>query len=416
MTQPSSLEFAVIHMGPRLHYAVPEVIAQAGLLKALYTDAHTGTPSVRLASLVPPALRPRSLRRLLARQLPAAIPPATVKSWLYPTLQQERFNRAHPDRRKLASFVAERNIGGHWLGRKAVADNFGGANALYVHPCACTEAIREAKRRGMFIVYEAISHPFNMRTQKAEYERLGLPSTEGMDCIEENIRFFAEEAALADVVLAASDYVKRGLVELGISPERIAVVPYGLDAGFISGQLNPVPGRLLYVGTIDAHKGMAYYAEAARLLRAEGFIGEFRTIGPYSAPDVPSDPAFRGLNYVGQMPRSEVKHEFARADVFVFPTLTDGFGMVLLEALFAGLPIICTPNCGDVVRDGFNGRVVPTHDGPALAAAIREIVDDRELRARMGRNALARKAEFTLDTYRRRLVEVVQEHAARRKH
>jgi glycosyltransferase involved in cell wall biosynthesis len=408
------LEFAVIHMGPRLHYAVPEVIAQAGMLQALYTDAHAGTPSVRLASLVPPALRPRALRRLLARDLPAAIPPARVKSWLFPTLQQERFNRAYPDRRKQAWFAAERNVGGHWLGRKAIADNFGGANALYVHPCACTEAIREAKRRGLFVVLEAISHPFNMRTQKTEYERLGLPLTEGMDCIEENIRFFAEEAALADVILAASEYVKRGLVELGLAPERIAVVPYGLDAGFYSEPPQPQPGRVLYVGTVDSHKGIAYLAEAARQLKAEGFAAEFIAVGPPSSPTLLQHPAFAGLNYVGQVPRSEVKHHFASADLFVFPTLTDGFGMVLLEALFAGLPIVCTPNCGDVVRDGFNGRVIPTHDGPALGAAIREIVGNRALRGEMSRNALARKPEFTLETYQRRLIEAVREHAARR--
>jgi glycosyltransferase involved in cell wall biosynthesis len=265
----------------------------------------------------------------------------------------------------------------------------------------------------MFIVYEAISHPFNMRTQKEEYDRLNLALTEGMDCIEENIRFFAEEAALADVVLAASEYVKRGLIEVGIAPERIAVVPYGLDENFIGEEPKPVPGRLLFVGTIDAHKGMAYYAEAARALQAEGFKAEFRTIGPFSAPDVPSDPAFLGLDYVGQVPRSEVKREFAHADVFVFPTLTDGFGMVLLEALFAGLPIICTPNCGDVVRDGFNGRVVPSHDAAALAAAIKEIVGNRELRAQMSRNALTLKAVFTLDTYKERLVSVINDYAAR---
>lgn len=411
-----NLEFAMVHVGARLHYAVPEVLAAAGMLKAMFTDAHAGSPLVRLTNLVPTALRSPALRRLQAREIPAAIPPANVRSWVYPTFQNERFNRKYPDSRKLASFAFERNIGGHWLGRKAIAENFGGANAFYALPCICTEAVREAKRRGLFIVYEAISHPFNMRTQKDEYERLGLPLTEGMDCIEENIRFFAEEAALADVVLAASEYVKRGLVEVGIAPERIAVVPYGLDANFIGEEPKPTPGRLLFVGTIDAHKGIAYYAEAARALQAEGFKGEFRTIGPFSAPDVPSDPAFEGLNYLGQVPRSEVKHEFARADVFVFPTLTDGFGMVLLEALFAGLPIICTPNCGDVVRHGFNGRVVPSHDAAALTSAIREIVENRALREQMSRNALARKAEFTLETYQRRLVEVVGEHAARRKH
>jgi glycosyltransferase involved in cell wall biosynthesis len=409
------LRFAVIHLGPRLHYGVPAVLAQAGMLHSLYTDCHAECGGARWLNRLPTRCLPKRLQRLMARRLPLVIGRERVRSWIYPNLQQEWFNRAHVSRRKLAQFCFEKRVGGHWLAERAIRDDFGGASALYVHPCVSTKAIREAKRRGMFVVLEAISYPFNMRVQKAEYDRLGLKPTEGMDCIEENITFFRKEAVLADMVLAASEYVKKGLVELGIEPERIALVPYGLDAGFFVEESKPVLGRILFVGTIDPHKGVAYYARAARELKAAGFSGEFRTIGPFSAPDMPRDPAFEGLNYVGQVPRSEVKREFANADIFVFPTLSDGFGMVLLEALFAGLPIVCTPNCGDVVRDGFNGRVVPSHNATALAAAIREIVGNRELREHMSRNATARKTEFTLETYQKRLIEAVREHAARRR-
>ncbi len=107
---------------------------------------------------------------------------------------------------------------------------------------------------------------------------------------------------------------------------------------------------------------------------------------------------------MGQVPREEVKQEFARADVFVFPTLTDGFGIVLLEALFAGLPIICTKNCGDVVCDGVNGRTIPSHDGKALADAIREIVGNRKLRDNMSKAAIDMRKHFTLGAYRQRLL------------
>ena len=129
------LEFAMVHLGARLHYAVPEVLAQAGMLKAMFTDAHSGSPLVRLTKLVPPGLRPPELRRLQARKIPATIPPQCVRTWVYPTFQNERFNRRYPDLRKLASFACEKNIGGHWLGRKAIAENFGGANAFYALPC-----------------------------------------------------------------------------------------------------------------------------------------------------------------------------------------------------------------------------------------------------------------------------------------
>jgi len=244
--------------------------------------------------------------------------------------------------------------------------------------------------------------------QKAEYEKLGLPPSEAINCLDANVDFFRKEAVAVDLVLAASNYVKDGLLELGVKQDRIAVVPYGLNAKFYEKPPDPVPGRVLFVGMIDPHKGLEYLAGAARQLRTEGFTGEFRAVGPFVCPEVLRHPAFKGLNYTGPMTRDEVKKEFASADIFVFPTLTDGFGMVLLEALFAGLPIICTPNCGDVVCDGFNGRVVPSHSSVALSEAILEVVTNRSRRAEMSRNALSRVGLFTWEAYQHRLIDALR--------
>lgn len=397
------LRFAVIHWGARLHYAVPAVLHSAGILQRLYTDAHADAWPVRALRLLPKALRPKGVRRLLSRKLPESIPKKSVRTLVLPSIRFQ-FQTLDWRIRSSARHCYEGRAGPHALSRFAIADDFGGANALYVHPCVSTEAIREAKRRGLLVVLEAISHPFNMRVQKTEYDRLGLPPFEGWKYIDSNIEFFAEEARMADVVLAASKYVKSGLIELGLAEERIAVVPYGLEASFYSMPPAPVPRRILYVGTVDPHKGIAYLAEAARMLRHGRHDYEIRAIGPVAMPGLTSHPAFKGLNYRGQMPREEVKEEFARADVFVFPSLTDGFGIVLLEAVFAGLPIICTACCGDVVKDGFNGRIVPSHDSEALAGAIREIVGNRALRNKMSRQAFAMREQFTLGAYQRRLL------------
>ena len=400
----NELRFAVIHWGARLHYAVPAVLHSAGLLQRLYTDAHAQAWPARALRLLPQPLRPKSVRRLMSRKLPDSIPKERVRTLLSPMFRSKVQNR-DPRLRLSAVGCYQAQAGPHALARLAIKDNFGGANALYVHPCVSTDAIREAKRRAMLVVLEAISHPFNMCVQQAEYDRLGLPHAEGWEYIDSNIEFFAGEASMADVVLAASDYVKSGLIELGLAQDRIAVVPYGLDPDFHSAPSCPIPRRILYVGAVDPRKGIAYLAEAARLLRGEGHRYEFRAIGPIAMPNLTRHPAFEGLNYLGQVPREEVKQEFARADLFVFPTLTDGFGIVLLEALFAGLPIVCTPCCGDVVKDGCNGRVVPSHDSNALADALRQITEDRSLRERMSAAALLLREHFDLPAYRRRLLE-----------
>lgn len=399
--------FAVIHLGPRLHYSVPEVLEQAGMLQVLYTDAHAGSSGAAALRLFGGLPGGRGIRRLLARRIPTSIPRDKVRSWILPTLQIEWFNRRYRALRKSVRSHSQRRIGGHWLAQRAIADNFGGASALYVHPCVSTEAVREAKRRGIFVVLEAISHPFNKFVEKAEYERFGQRGPEPESELRDNLAFFKEEALLADLVLAASPYVREGLIELGLDAQRIAVVPYGLDAGFFNETPAPQPGRALFVGSIGYLKGVPYLAEAARQLAQSGFRGEIRAVGP-CARELIQRPEFAGLNYIGQVPRTEVKAEFLTADVFVFPTLSDGFGIVLLEAMSAGLPVVCTAHCAGVVEDGRNGFVVPAKDGKALEDSIEQIVSNRSLRAAMSERSLQLSKNYTLAAYRDRLVEAIQ--------
>ena len=406
VTEP--LKFAVIQVGARLHYAVPAVLQQAGLLQVLYTDAHAGSPALRPLRLLPQKYQPGGLRRLFSRRVPATIPHAKVRSWIWPAFQSEWFSRRHPALRKSARTVRDRRIGGHWIAQRVIAENFGGANALYVHPCTGTDAVREAKRRGMFVVLEAISHPFLKRVELAEYQKFGAtPPPECEPALNEaNLSFFKEEALLADLVLAASPFVRAGLIELGIDPARIAVVPYGLDSSFFNEEPVPQPGRVLYVGHIGYLKGLPYLAEAARQLQAEGFGGEVRAVGPHDGRLI-HRPEFAGLHYIGQVPRSEVKQEFLAADILAFPTMSDGFGVVLLEAMAAGLPVVCTRNCARVVEDGRNGFVVPSGDPVSLAASIRKLVSDRSLRDAFSDRSRLVAADFTLERYADRLLGVL---------
>ena len=401
-----SLRFAVIHLGARLHYAAPVALDKAGMLQVLYTDATAHTPGAGL-------LRPLSslrawggVRRLFARNISPTIARNKIRSWLWPTVQIELFNRRRPVVRKCARTQWGRALGGHWLAQRAITDDFGGANALYVHPCVSTEAMREAKRRGMFVVLEAISHPFNKLVEKAEYERFGCSAPETEGDLRNDIDFLEQEAGLADLILAASPYVRQGLVELGIDARRIALVPYGLDSADLDAMPKPVEGRVLFVGNVGYLKGLPYLAEAARTLRKNGFRGEIRAVGPHDRRII-HRAEFIGPDYVGQVPRSEIKHEFLQADVFAFPTVSDGFGLVLLEAMAVGLPIVCTPNCADVVREGETGFVVPPRDSEALASSINRIVSDRVLRTVLSDNARRAFSKFSLEAYAQRLAGAI---------
>jgi glycosyltransferase involved in cell wall biosynthesis len=375
------------------------------MLKAFVTDANAALEPGGVLARTTGLIAPRALARLQARRIPADIPADSIHAYLAPTLQIAAADRLGPRIAKSARTLHRLGIGGNVLARRTIAADFFGADTIYVHPCVTTDAVFEARRRGLRIVLEAISHPFNKRVELAECARYGVRPDQSEAQVEDNIAFFREEAMVADVVLAASPYVSDGLVELGLPAERVAIVRYGLDQNFFADlEVSPVPGRVLYVGAVNYLKGVPTLATASRLLSADGI--DVEVAGPVSA-EAAGRAEFSGPRYLGQVPRSQIRRHFAMADVFAFPSLSDGFGLVLLEAMAAGLPVVSTRNCADLVRDGENGFLVPDRDPEALAEAIRTIVRDRDLRGRFSCAARETAARHTLHTYAGALARAV---------
>jgi len=105
---------------------------------------------------------------------------------------------------------------------------------------------------------------------------------------------------------------------------------------------------------------------------------------------------------VGEVRQHEVAEHYRQADAFVFPSLCDGFGIVMLEAMACGLPVVATPNCGgpDLIEEGRSGFVVPIRDVQALADRITWLIAHRRDLPEMGAAGRARvAAQFTLEQY-----------------
>lgn len=105
-----------------------------------------------------------------------------------------------------------------------------------------------------------------------------------------------------------------------------------------------------------------------------------------------------------------------RSDVFVFPSLFEGFGLVILEAMAQGLPVITTPHTAgpDLIADGVDGFIVPIRDAPAIAARLDSLHRDRDRLAAMGAAARAKAFSFTWTAYEDGLARLVQNHLATR--
>jgi glycosyltransferase involved in cell wall biosynthesis len=199
-----------------------------------------------------------------------------------------------------------------------------------------------------------------------------------------------------DTVFVNSEEYRDSWLKRGIDPAKLKIFPRGLDTqlfhptrrdsrffekfGAKNGQI-----RLLYVGRVSREKDLDLLAEAYRRLRDEGLSIQLCVVGhgPYSREFSESLPE---ALFTGYLTGEELAAAYASADIFVFPSTTDTFGNVIIEAQASGVPVIVSDSGGpkELVENDRNGLITKSHDVEDLTRAIRELVADPERRKRMG--------------------------------
>ncbi len=151
------------------------------------------------------------------------------------------------------------------------------------------------------------------------------------------------------------------------------------------------PLRLLSVGRLEWKKGYEYGLEAVALLKAEGVPVRYRIVGGGAYLEPLAFARHRlGLEaeveFLGPRPPADVLDELRRADVFLHPAVSEGFGNAVLEAQAMALPVVCSDADGlaENVADGLTGFVAPRRDPAALAEALARLAADAALRRQMG--------------------------------
>jgi glycosyltransferase involved in cell wall biosynthesis len=134
--------------------------------------------------------------------------------------------------------------------------------------------------------------------------------------------------------------------------------------------------RVLFLGQINLRKGVGQLLEAVELLSGENV--EFWFVGPTQIHVPQSLKLHPQVRWFGVAPRVEVASYYRDADVFIFPTLSDGFGLTQLEAQSWKLPVIASRNCGEVVRDDYNGVILEEVSGQAIANALLSLLRSPE--------------------------------------
>ena len=210
-----------------------------------------------------------------------------------------------------------------------------------------------------------------------------------------------------DTVFVNSEEYRQSWIKRGLDPAKLKILPRGLDTElFHPERHDPVffqrfgsrdgQVRLLYVGRISREKDLDFLAAAYRRLRDEGLPLQLFVVGhgPYSDEFAKSLPE---ASFTGYLTGKELATAYASADIFVFPSTTDTFGNVIIEAQASGVPVVVSDSGGpkELVQHNENGLITKSHDLDDFTNAVRALVVDPAWRKDMGNRARRNVLERT---------------------
>jgi glycosyltransferase involved in cell wall biosynthesis len=273
------------------------------------------------------------------------------------------------------------------------------AGALYVYEDAALRTFRRGAKAGMPRILDVASlHHRTVESIWSEEAHRWPDATDGPIHVEPQWKRErkASEVALATRVSVASEFTRRSLESEDVAAP-IVTTPYGFPVEVFDARASRPSGpfTVLAVGMQSLLKGTPYLLEAWR--RAALPDAELHIVGSSRLSKSFLDRYAGKFRHWPTVPRRELAARYAAADLVVFPTLGDGFGLVIQEAMCCGTPVVTTP-CGGgpaCITDGVDGWIVPARDVDALVERLRGAAADRDRLFQMGRAARARAERWT---------------------
>ncbi|MDP2698715.1 glycosyltransferase family 4 protein [Thalassospira sp.] len=267
-------------------------------------------------------------------------------------------------------------------------------------------AMRKARDQGIVCISDVTGQlaPIRQKQLAPEYCRHGRTWREISGFLAQRR---TAEARFADAVFAPSETVACGLAECGIAERHIHIIPFDAPrASHLLTQPRRTDGgengiKLLYVGDIAIAKGIRPLLAAFSMLRHQvGISVTLTLIGPArdcARPYLAALPD--GCDWQGKRPAKHVMDALHNADIFVFPSFSEGSSLAVIEAMAANLAVIATPNAGSPIRDGHDGVLTPAGDVTALHTALMCLIHHPALRQNLGAQARATIRHLTAEGY-----------------
>lgn len=223
-----------------------------------------------------------------------------------------------------------------------------------------------------------------------------------------------DAAARADAIIAVSEFTKTQVVSLlGVEASRVRVVRHGVrPLAYPPRAGQPREKVVLNVGAIQKRKNVARLVEAFETLNSEWRLVLAGSFG-YGADEirgrVERSPARARISVLGYVDPDELAAWYARAAIFAFPSLDEGFGMPVLEAMAGGAPVLTSNRSALPEVAGDAAALVDPEDTQALARALRDMADNNDLRRDLAARGLARARLFTWERAARETWDVYRE-------
>jgi glycosyltransferase involved in cell wall biosynthesis len=391
------MTWIVAQLGAREHYAVARGLHRHRRLDSMITDLW-----VRPGSFI-------GVTRNLQERFHRGLMDARVRA---PNVRSLAFE-ARSRLRRLTNWdlITQRN---DWFQRRVVVEltricRYYGARkfTLFAYSYAARQLFEFAREHGWLTILGQIDPgPMEERLIGGLYEGDAANGSNWQPAPSAYWEHWRSECTLADQIVVNSRWSRDALLQEGVAPAKIRVVPLACETPPAAESFKRVypeaftknrPMRVLFLGQINLRKGISQLFEAIILMHS--YPIEFWFVGPIQIR-VPA--IFKRdvqICWTGPVTRNQAASYYRAADVFVFPTHSDGFGLTQLEAQAWKLPIIASRFCGDVVQEGINGVLLPEISGQAIAnvlfhllrtpTVLREMSERSRLDSRFSVNSLA---------------------------
>ena len=245
---------------------------------------------------------------------------------------------------------------------------------------------------GIFICDRGSTHQrFQQDILSQEYALWGVsrPISDPRDTAREEAIY-----AQADAITIPSSIALRSFVQMGVPASKLHLIPYGVSLGAFhpTGAPDPNTFDVLFAGAAGLRKGVPYLLQAfSHLKHSRKTLCIAGAMQP-DLRDILSRLPTANVEFLGPVPRAQLVDLMSRSHALVLPSIEDGFGLVLSEAMACGCPLIASTNTGgeDLFTDGVEGFLVPIRDPAAITARLQQLADSPAQRQQMSSAALAK--------------------------